>query len=57
MEKLIGRREYGNSSLGIPFAGRWVLRDEDGGYVAHGRYRNDLIAAYGNIYEIEFVEA
>ena len=55
MEKLIGRREYGTSKLGVAFGGRWVLRDEEGGYVAHGRYRNDLLAQFRD-YVIEFIE-
>lgn len=37
------RREHGNSPNGNPFNGRWVARLDDGSYVDHDKYRNDLI--------------
>ena len=37
-------REYdGTSPNGNPFNGRWVARTDDGAYIDHDQYRNDLI--------------
>lgn len=55
MEKLVGRREYGMSRLGIAFNGCWVVRDERGEYYGHDRYRTDLIVRFSD-YEITFIE-
>lgn len=42
-------REYGTiirDGYEIEMNGRWVLRDENGNYVDHDRYRNDLAEEY-----------
>jgi hypothetical protein len=52
------KRENGNHICDgglIPFNNRWVVRDEQGNYVDHSRYSNDLRALYAtNNSTIEF---
>lgn len=55
MAKLILKRENGNINIDgnlIPFRDRWVARLEDGTYIDHDRYSNDLKERYGKEYEI-----
>lgn len=51
--KAIMRRENGMLPDNIPAKGRWVLRDENGKYVDHDRYSNDLLVRHNQRYEIE----
>ena len=38
----IQREMVGETPGGNPFNGRWVLRDKDGVYIDHDRFRHDL---------------
>lgn len=42
----IMEREYGPTPNGNEFNGSWVLRDDKGEYVGHGRYRYDMEAQF-----------
>lgn len=47
--RFTAKREYGTINVsGNPVAmkGRWVVRDEEGNYVAHSAWSNDLRATY-----------
>ena len=51
MAKVVIKREYGNiriEGFPIPFAGRWVARLEDGTYLGHDKYYNDLSDRFRN---------
>ena len=37
----------------VQFNNRWVVRDKDGKYVDHDKYRHDLMSKYNN--DIEFI--
>lgn len=50
------RRENGMLPNDIPANNRWVLRDENGKYIDHDRYRNDLLDRHGRNYDIEMQE-
>lgn len=41
-EYIINRDWHGLTPQGNPMGGRWVLKDLDGKYLDHDRYRNDL---------------
>lgn len=47
------KREYGKTPDGTTFDGRWVLRDYEGHYIDHGKYRNDLLFRHGEDYDIK----
>jgi len=38
----IMKREFGKTPNGNEFDGKWVLRDMEGNFIGHDRYRNDL---------------
>lgn len=41
--QLIMKREYGKSAAGNDYCGAWVARTNDGEYIDHDRYQNDLV--------------
>lgn len=56
--KLTAKRETeGETPNGNPFGGLWVVRDEDGAFVDHDQWSNDLVARYSpkKGYDLEFV--
>lgn len=58
-EPLIGRREHGQIPVydyPIDFNGRWVVRDRNGKYIDHDKYRHDLASRLPTEIEIEFIE-
>lgn len=40
------QREQGTTPNGNPMAGRWVLRNLQGEYIDHDKYRHDLFSRY-----------